>query len=310
MMMQTIRTGLVGLGKIARDQHVPAILADPAFALVATASPDGALAGVPAFPDLDSLLASSIALDAVVLCTPPAVRAGLAAQAIAAGLHVMLEKPPALTAVEAEPLAAAAGRQGISLFATWHSREGAGVADAAEWLSRRRIQDVRVIWRESIDRWHPGQDWLLSAGGFGVFDPAINAFSILTRILPAPLEVTAADLHVPANRFAAAEAMVAMLCGDATVRCDLSILERGAQCWDITVRTDGGELVLSEGGHALAIDGVPRALAPAGEYPRLYRQFAALIAAHRIDVDLAPLRLVDAAMQRGIVHPLPPFHFA
>ena len=33
-------------------------------------------------------------------------------------------------------------------------------------------------------RWHPGQEWIWQAGGFGVFDPGINALSIVTRILP------------------------------------------------------------------------------------------------------------------------------
>ena len=307
-----IRVGLVGLGKIARDQHIPAIAADPYFLLAATASPDGASAGVAAFKDLDAMLAAGLDLDAVVLCTPPGVRAGLAATALGAGLHVMLEKPPARSLAEASTLQFA-GRADRTLFAAWHSREAAAVATAAAWLDGRRVHDVAMTWRESVYRWHPGQDWLLAKGGFGVFDPAINGFSILTRILPEPLAVLSADLSVPRNRASPVAATLAMRSGAAPVRCDLSILETGPQRWDIRVRTDRGELLLSEGGARLAIDGLPVAVAAAdpadGEYPRLYRRFADLIARGESDFDLAPLAIVDAAQACGQVTPVEDFSF-
>jgi D-galactose 1-dehydrogenase len=44
---------------------------------------------------------------------------------------------------------------------------------------------VNVIWREDVRVWHPGQDWIWQPGGLGVFDPGINALSIITHILPA-----------------------------------------------------------------------------------------------------------------------------
>ena len=47
--MSAIRTGIVGVGKIVRDQHLPAIADDPEFELVATASRNATVDGVPAF---------------------------------------------------------------------------------------------------------------------------------------------------------------------------------------------------------------------------------------------------------------------
>ena len=86
------------MGKIARDQHLPAISGDPAFTLAATVSPhDRGLDGVPHFDSIDSLLTDGAEIDAVALCTPPQVRYGLAAAALATGLHVFLEKPPGAT---------------------------------------------------------------------------------------------------------------------------------------------------------------------------------------------------------------------
>ena len=48
-------------------------------------------------------------------------------------------------------------------------------------------------------RWHPGQAWIWEPGGFGVFDPGINALSIATSIF-APFFLTAARLDFPENR--------------------------------------------------------------------------------------------------------------
>src|SRR3546814_14231220 len=91
----------------------------------------------------------------------------------------MLEKPPAATTTEISALADHARARGVTLFATWHSREAAGVAGARDWLSDKRIRAAHIRWKEDIRRWHPGQEWILDAGGFGVFDPGINALSIL-----------------------------------------------------------------------------------------------------------------------------------
>src|SRR3546814_1601187 len=93
----------------------------------------------------------------------------------------MLEKPPAATTTEICALADHARARGVTLFATWHSREAAGVAGARDWLSGKRIRAAHIRWKEDIRRWHPGQEWILDAGGFGVFDPGINALSIMTR---------------------------------------------------------------------------------------------------------------------------------
>lgn len=307
-----IKLVLVGVGKIARDQHVPALGGNPRFALVATASPQGTIPGVDAYADLDAMLAGNPHLDAVALCTPPAVRAGLAQQALAAGLHVMLEKPPAASLSQVDAMASAARAAGRSLFATWHSRETAAVDAAAAWLAPRRIDAVRLVWREDVRVWHPGQDWLLAAGGFGVFDPAINAFSILTRILPEPLALESARLGVPANREAPVSARLTMRHGNhAAVECDLSILHSGCQQWDIAIDTDAGQLLLTDGGHRLLIDGAAQVTEgdSDGEYARLYARFARLIDAGESDVDVRPLMLVENAMMRGRVTVLAPFEF-
>jgi D-galactose 1-dehydrogenase len=177
--MDPIRIAIVGMGKIARDQHVPAIRGNNAFGLAATVSPhDEGLDGTPHFASLDDLLNSGPAVDAVALCTPPQVRHDLAALALGRGVHVFLEKPPGATLSEVAALHAQADKVGATLFAAWHSCFAAGVAPARAWLAERRIEKVSIIWREDVRVWHPGQAWIWEPGGLGVFDPGINALSI------------------------------------------------------------------------------------------------------------------------------------
>lgn len=310
MNVERIKLGLVGVGKIARDQHLPAIAADPRFELVATASPHGEVEGVAAYPDLDALIGAGRGLDAIVFCTPPAVRAPLAHRALEAGLHVLLEKPPASALSQVERLRSAAARAGVCLFTSWHARESAAVDAASAWLAQRRIEAVRVNWREDVRQWHPGQDWLLAAGGFGVFDPAINALSILTRMLPGALALEAADLHVPANRAMPMRADLTISHdGAPIVRCDLDILHQGHQQWDIEVETSDGLLVLGAGGHALTLAGEMWPVAENREYPRLYERFAQLIDTGQSDVDVRPLVLVADALMLGVRHSIDPFEF-
>ena len=307
--MDRIRIGLVGIGKIARDQHLPALTAGEDFDLAATASRNGRVDGVEAHESVEALIATRPDIAAISLCTPPAGRFEQARAAIAAGRHVMLEKPPAATVSEAEALAEAAREKGVTLFATWHSREAAEVDAARDWLADKAIHSVRIMWREHIRQWHPGQEWILAPGGFGVFDPGINALSIATRILPDPLVVLSAELAIPENRACPIAATIAMRSGVAPVKADFDFLQTGDQTWDIEVDTDAGMLRLRDGGSRLELPGEAPLSGPNREYARLYTRFAELIRDDESDVDLRPLRLVADAFLTGQRSTAPAFEF-
>ncbi|MCB4767549.1 Gfo/Idh/MocA family oxidoreductase [Ancylobacter sp. Lp-2] len=295
-----IRLAIVGLGKIARDQHLPAIAKTEGIGLVAIASRNATLEGVPHFAGLDELLASDVAVDAVALCTPPQVRREQAALALSHGKHVLLEKPPGATVSELAPLVAAAQASGKTLFATWHSRFAPAVEPARAFLAEHAPSAVTVEWKEDVRVWHPGQDWIFEPGGLGVFDPGINALSILTRILPNPFFLTQATLSFPANRDAPIEA--ALDFADSTgvpIRAELDFLQTGPQTWDIHVETAAGKLTLSLGGSKLFLDGKPLIEEPEAEYPGIYRHFADLVARGAGDIDLSPLQHVADAFLLG-----------
>lgn len=303
-----IRLAIVGLGKIARDQHLPALRANPAFEVAATVCPYGATAdGIPGFVTLGDCLAAGVALDAVSICTPPQVRHRLALEALDSGLHVLLEKPPAATVAEAGSLADRATQAGLSIFAAWHSRFAPGVEPAREWLAGRRILRAGITWREDVRVWHPGQAWIWQAGGFGVFDPGINALSIATEILPGPIELSDAELEFPANCEAPIAARLSLSAAGAPIAVDLDFRQTGPQTWDIEVETDSGTLLLSRGGAVLTLpDGTREA--PDAEYPALYARFAELIRAESSEMDTTPLELVADALTRGRTIRTDPFH--
>src|SRR4029453_2276001 len=130
-------------------------------------------------------------INAVSLCMPPQFRYEAAHKALAAGKHVFLEKPPGATLSEVADLETMAAAKGVSLFASWHSRYAPAVEPAKAFLASTRIKSVRVIWKEDVRYWHPNQAWIWQAGGLGVFDPGINALSIVTHILPRAAFITA-----------------------------------------------------------------------------------------------------------------------
>ena len=303
-----IKVALVGIGKIAVDQHVPALAASRQFTLAATVSRKGRVDGVPAYTDIAALLAERPDIAVVSLALPPVPRYQAALAALEAGRHVMLEKPPGATLSEVEHLRTVAASRGLTLFATWHSRMAAAVAPARDWLSGRRIDSLRIVWREDVRRWHPGQDWVFEPGGMGVFDPGINALSILTEILPRPVHLLSADLDYPANRAAPIAARLAFT--DA-VTADFDWRQEGPQTWDIEAATDGGQMALRLGGNRLEINGreIFGTDSIMGEYPALYARMASLIAARSSDVDLSPMLHVADAMMLGRRHVVDPFHF-
>lgn len=304
------KLAIVGVGKIARDQHIPAIAANPDLELAATASrnPAATVQGVSAYRSLSELLAAHDDIPCVSLCTPPQARYDDARLALEAGRHVMLEKPPGATLSEVHDLMARAREKGLTLYATWHSREAAAVDAARDWLAGRALRRVRIDWKEDVRYWHPGQDWIWEAGGLGVFDPGINALSVMTAILPEPVHLTSAVLRFPSNRDTPVAADLTFHhSGGAVVEAAFDWLEQGPPTWTIALSTDAGEAILTEGGARFAVDGIEQVAGDDHEYPRLYKRFAALLESGRSEVDLAPMRHVADAFTLGRRMTVDPF---
>ncbi len=162
-----LQVGLVGFGYAGAAIHAPLISHTPGLRLAAVSSRDAARVhaalgpAVRVFADAGVLVASPV-LDLVVIASPNPSHAPLAATALAAGRHVLIDKPMALTAAEAAPLLALA-EQAQRLLSVFHNRRWDGdfltaqallQAGTLGRLSEARLQfdrfrpQVRPRWRE------------------------------------------------------------------------------------------------------------------------------------------------------------------
>lgn len=296
-----MKIAIIGYGKIAEDQHVPSIAGNPRFDLVATSSRSGNGVGEK-FADWRELLRSVEGLGAVAITTPPGPRYEIARECIEAGLHCLLEKPPTAGLAEIADLAALAEERRVTLFTTWHAQHHSTVEAAAKALAGKRIRSMRIHWHEDVHKWHPGQEWIWQPGGFGVFDPGINAFSIATRIFPGGLFVQSADLSIPENAQTPIAADIAFYSpvADGPLTASLDWRRTEGEEWTITLESaDGTSVRLEDGGSRLVLDGEASTDSGLGEYPDIYRMFVDLIDERRSLVDVAPLRLVADCLLVG-----------
>ena len=297
------KIAVVGLGKIATDQHLPCIAKNADFKLVAGVSRHAKVDNVPCFESLGDLISSGMTIDAVALCTPPSVRLAIARQALDAGYHVLIEKPPTPTLGEMFAMIDYAKAKTRVLYATWHSRYNQAVDEAKRRLSGKRVSKLNVTWREDVRRWHPGQEWIWEPGGFGVFDPGINALSIVTKILPEPIFVEQASIEVPSNKSTPIAAQIRFKRADgakANLSAEFDWRQTGEQTWEIEIATaDGLSLYLKKGGSVLEINGRLIMEAPLEEYEMIYARFAELLRSGKSDTDVTPLQLVCDCFMLG-----------
>ncbi len=108
-MTDPLRVGMIGAGRWAEAHRSTLPHAGATLVAVATGSEEGAARvradwGVPATTDLDALLALDV--EAVIVATPNDLHAAQARRALAAGKHVLVEKPMALSVADADALVA------------------------------------------------------------------------------------------------------------------------------------------------------------------------------------------------------------
>ncbi len=168
-MTSPLKVGIVGYGYAAKTFHAPLIAAVPGLQLAAISSSDPAKVGVD-WPDVpvvtspESLFASD-EVELVVIPTPNDTHFPLAAQALAAGKHVVVDKPFTLTVGEARELIALAHRY-RRLLSVFHNRRW-----DSDFLTVKQVLDEGVLGRVThfeshFDRYRPEvrQRWRETAG--------------------------------------------------------------------------------------------------------------------------------------------------
>ena len=145
---QPIRFAIVGFGHIGK-RHAGHILAHPECGLTAVcdvdaraleAAPDEALR----FSSVDEMLDAANATnpDVACICTPNGLHAPHAIACLNAGLHVVVEKPMALSTAECDAMLETAARAGRRIFAVKQNRYNPPVQQVKSLLESGRLGKV------------------------------------------------------------------------------------------------------------------------------------------------------------------------
>ena len=129
--------GLVGYGMAGASLHAPLIMAEPRLELRGVVT-SKAVPDLPVVPAVGALL-DDPAVELVVVATPNAVHHELAATALRAGRHVVIDKPFTVTTADADDLIALAGARDLALTA-FHQRRW-----DSDHLTIRRVVDEGVL---------------------------------------------------------------------------------------------------------------------------------------------------------------------
>lgn len=191
-----IRVGLIGYGYSGRTFHVPLIRSVPGLELrlVGSSDPSKVHADLPGMTVVADpvAVATSDAVDLVVVATPNQTHSPLAKAALEVGKHVVVDKPFTLDLAEARSLAGIATRQG-RLLSVFHNRRW-----DSDYLTVRKaiadgiVGDVRHF-ESHFDRFRPEvrDRWREGAGpGGGIWydlgphlvDQALQLFGLPDRV--------------------------------------------------------------------------------------------------------------------------------
>ncbi|HEY9012424.1 MAG TPA: Gfo/Idh/MocA family oxidoreductase [Devosia sp.] len=308
------KIAVIGIGKISQDQHMPVIDKSKDFELGACVSTRGlGHRDVPVFKTPAELYKTMPEVGIVAICTPPNVRHQMVREAIDAGKDVLLEKPPTQTLAEFDDLVAYGKKKDRVLFQTWHSQYNQAVDKAKAILKKEGVASVRIDWKESVRKWHPGQEWVWEPGGFGVCDPGINAMSIFTKIMPFPVFVESSKLKFPANRQTPVDVEIVFKSGEKhkpSLTAHFNWLEETGEIWTVAIETQkGSKLRLEKGGTVLVVNDHVVVQNPSEEYEGIYDRFAKLLKKGKSDMDGAPLRLISDAFFLGARENVDEFHW-
>jgi predicted dehydrogenase len=199
-----LRVGIVGMGGISRDQHLPAWAKVPLAEVTAIADVSeealqkaGAMAPhARSFHDWKDLIARDD-LDVIDICTPNALHAPIGIAALKSGKHVLCEKPLASTAAEVRALRDAAQDNGRLVMAAQNLRfepasrqlkalgDGGIVGEVyyarAQWLRRRKVPPRSTFTEKRL------------SGGGAVLDIGVHVLDLAYWFMaaPEPVSVTA-----------------------------------------------------------------------------------------------------------------------
>lgn len=166
---QKIRFAIIGSGHIGK-RHATMVERHPEAELVAMVDVDTKLEAelkatynVPFFSSIDQFLESGIGVDVVNICTPNHLHAPQSLQALAAGYHVVVEKPMALSKAEGEEVLFAALQAQKLVFCVMQNRYSPPSQWLKEVVSSGKLGKIYMVqvncyWNRD-DRYYKSGSW-------------------------------------------------------------------------------------------------------------------------------------------------------
>ena len=233
-----IRVGLIGAGYIA-DWHASALAATDGVRItglcdrnIAAAEALAAGHGAQAFGAVEDLISAGIC-DAVHILTPPDLHHDIALECLAGGLHVLVEKPVALSGTETQAIEDAARAAGKS-FVAGHNFLGLPGYQRLKALARTgtlgRISSAHITWALPLAplRSGPYGLWLLREAKNLLLELGPHPFSFAVNLF-GPLDIRAVDLGqpvtLPGGETRPQSWRILARAGDIDVTFDLSLVE-------------------------------------------------------------------------------------
>ncbi len=192
-----VRVGIVGCGSIARSAHVPGLLASERAELAgfasrtrasAEATAEGCGSPAPIYDDWRELVERED-VDAITICSPNAFHRDQAVAAAKAGKHVLVEKPVAVSAAEADEMIAAAQQARVVLQVAHNLRYVPAVLAARDVVRGGRLGNI-VGLRAAFGHggpqvWAPEASWFFDrtrSGGGALIDLGIHIIDVVNFV--------------------------------------------------------------------------------------------------------------------------------
>lgn len=208
-MSDVIRLGVVGAGAVLQVAHLPVLKKLKAVQVAALCDSDlpkaRALASRFAVPsiydDIEDLLEHE-ALDGLLICTPNHLHEAHILAALSRGLHVLVEKPLALTAQSAQKLTRAADRSGKVLMVGMNHRyrpDSQAIRSFVQSGELGELDSIRAAWHMARPAraalgWRQRRD---ESGGGAMLDLGLTMIDLAFWMAgnPAPLRVSASPMR-------------------------------------------------------------------------------------------------------------------
>jgi 1,5-anhydro-D-fructose reductase (1,5-anhydro-D-mannitol-forming) len=251
--MRTIRWGIIGCGQVCEVKSAPALMRARGSVVTAVMRRDGAKArafakrfGIPAAYDDAAALLADPKVDAVYIATPPHWHKHYTLMAAAAGKPVLVEKPMAMNAGEAEEMVAACAAARMPLFVNHFRRAMPRFIEAKARIDSGVLGEIRcatVAFSTPGLGCDPGvEEWRLRSdrGGNKFFDIGCHHLDLLDYLL-GPIADARAHLRKQAPEAPSEDLYTASL------RFHSGAQAAGAWCYSAGITTDLVEIVGSRG---------------------------------------------------------------